>query len=139
MPSNRIFGKEVTMNVLDQVREILAEQTHAPIEELNAHTQLKELGIESVDVIEVLFRLEERFNIELPFYSRTEFTTNEDYAGTCQGDSGGPAFVRVGDKHVLVGITSRGEKGCQGEGIYTKVNAYTDWIKATVQEFSTTN
>jgi acyl carrier protein len=82
MPSNRIFGKEVTMNVLDQVREILAEQTHAPIEELNAHTQLKELGIESVDVIEILFRLEERFDIELPLNANDDVAAKFETIGS---------------------------------------------------------
>lgn len=49
---------------------------------------------------------------------------------TCQGDSGGPLVGRKDGSYVLLGVTSFGY-GC-GEkyipGVYTKVEAYTDWI-----------
>ena len=74
--------------------------------------------------------------IDEPYYGRSEFATNEVSTGTCEGDSGGPVFLRLGEKYVVAGVTSRGSDNCEEYGIYTKVNAYTDWIKATVQEFS---
>jgi secreted trypsin-like serine protease len=74
--------------------------------------------------------------IDQPYWGRTEFYTNEVATGTCVGDSGGPAFQRQGDKFVVVAVTSRGSDYCDGYGIYTKVSAYTEWIKATVQELS---
>ena len=43
---------------------------------------LDELGLESLDVIEMAFDLEERFNIEIPFNAN---------------NSTGPAFKTVGD------------------------------------------
>lgn len=77
-----------------------------------------------------------RMRISRPVFGRTEFGADGSFSGTCQGDSGGPAFLKVGDKHVVVGVLSRGEDGCKGEMFYTKVNAYTQWIKDTIAEFS---
>jgi endonuclease G len=56
---------------------------------------------------------------------------------SCHGDSGGPAYVPVGTGYKLAGVTSRGTSNsvtdCGDGGIYTRVDAYTDWITQTVQ------
>ena len=55
--------------------------------------------------------------------------THGDERDTCQGDSGGPLVVQRSDgRFVLAGLTSWGE-GCSGDGYYTKVSAFVDWIK----------
>ena len=55
---------------------------------------------------------------------------------TCYGDSGGPAFLEVGGKRLLVGITSRGTYDATvdcGEGtINTLAPAYVEWIQASL-------
>lgn len=48
----------------------------------------------------------------------------------CMGDSGGPAFVKRNSRLVLVGVTSRGSGDCSGEGVYTDIRQYVDWINA---------
>lgn len=59
---------------------------------------------------------------------------------TCYGDSGGPMFAdRDGTGEVMIGITSYGYDGedgslCGGEGYYTRVDAYIDWIEANKAE-----
>ncbi|RNA00710.1 proclotting enzyme-like [Brachionus plicatilis] len=59
---------------------------------------------------------------------------------TCQGDSGGPLFIKEEvngtSKFVLVGITSYGEQcALPGlPGIYTRVNAFKDWISSIVNK-----
>lgn len=59
---------------------------------------------------------------------------------TCYGDSGGPMFAdRDGSGEVMIGITSYGYDGedgslCGGEGYYTRVDAYIDWIEANKAE-----
>jgi secreted trypsin-like serine protease len=54
---------------------------------------------------------------------------------TCQGDSGGPAYIRLGDKFEVVGVTSWG-KGCGVEGHYVDVRAYKEFIKETLAKFA---
>lgn len=49
--------------------------------------------------------------------------------GACSGDSGGPAYVLKNGKYYLFGVTSRGNVGCDSDGIYTNILTYLDWIK----------
>lgn len=52
---------------------------------------------------------------------------------SCQGDSGGPYFMYDTDKksYYQVGIVSYGIK-CAGDGVYTRVSYYEDWINDTM-------
>lgn len=52
--------------------------------------------------------------------------------GACSGDSGGPAYVLKNGRYYLWGVTSRGNVGCDSDGIYTNILTYKDWI-ATIQ------
>ncbi len=54
-------------DVLDDVREVIAKQARVPVEQLTADTKLADIGIESLDVIEIVFALEEKFGVSLPF------------------------------------------------------------------------
>ncbi len=52
---------------------------------------------------------------------------------SCNGDSGGPAMLKLDDgRETVVGVTSYGLIFCIGEGNYTRVDLYTDWIKQYV-------
>ncbi|MBI5489693.1 MAG: trypsin-like serine protease [Deltaproteobacteria bacterium] len=59
----------------------------------------------------------------------TEFITHGE--NTCQGDSGGP-IVYNGD--VVAGIVSRGEDGCTGYGIMTRVSGFADLIDQALRD-----
>lgn len=54
----------------------------------------------------------------------------------CIGDSGGPSFgTGAGDTRYIVGVVSRSASGatnCVDGSIHTRVDAYSDWIAATV-------
>jgi uncharacterized protein (TIGR03382 family) len=52
----------------------------------------------------------------------------EDPGGPCSGDSGGPAFVTIGGKEYVAGVTSYGDENCQYYGVSTLVSAYEDFI-----------
>lgn len=60
---------------------------------------------------------------------------------SCGGDSGGPAFLRAGDKWLLVAITSRGTPGllpgagdCGGGGVYELLgrDSVRTWLEANI-------
>ena len=55
------------MDILEDVKEVIAKQVNKDVGELNADTKLTDLGIESLDVIEIVFALEEKFDISIPF------------------------------------------------------------------------
>ena len=53
--------------ITDEVRQIIARELKIPIERLTPETKLQELGVESLDLIEIIFALEEKFDINIPY------------------------------------------------------------------------
>jgi acyl carrier protein len=53
--------------ITDEVRQIIAKELKIPLERLTPDTVLQDLGVESVDFIEIIFALEEKFDINIPF------------------------------------------------------------------------
>lgn len=53
---------------------------------------------------------------------------------TCTGDSGGPIHLqKVADmRWYQVGLTSFGMTNCGDGGVYSRINAYTEWIQSIV-------
>jgi len=80
------------VEIIDDVREIVSKALKIPIERLTPATRLEELGAESLDVIEIVFGLEQKFDISIPFMAdegarakttdvaQVEFATVEDLA-----------------------------------------------------------
>ncbi|KAH8254585.1 hypothetical protein KR032_011073 [Drosophila birchii] len=69
----------------------------------------------------------------------TPLTSNQLCAGssradTCRGDSGGPLTTKFKpeEPQVQLAIVSFGKLRCDGEGIYTDISRYTDWIEHNV-------
>jgi len=62
------------MDILTDVKKIIAKQIDKPVGELNADTKLTDIGIESLDVIEIVFALEEKFDISIPFNANDSAT-----------------------------------------------------------------
>ena len=53
-------------NVQQEVFEIISKQAKIDISTIKVESTLKDLGIASLDAIEVIFDIEEHFNINLP-------------------------------------------------------------------------
>jgi acyl carrier protein len=83
----------VTLAIIDDVRSIVAESLKIPVERLTPDTRLEELGAESLDVIEIVFALEEKFDITIPLKA------DEATRLATSGKSGGQEmpFSTVGD------------------------------------------
>ena len=50
----------------DRVRGIIAASQHVPKEKITADSTFQELGIDSLDGINILFAVESEFNINIP-------------------------------------------------------------------------
>ncbi len=55
------------MAIVDEVRQIIAQTLRVPVEQLTPDTRLDDIGAQSLDVIEIVFELEEKFGISIPF------------------------------------------------------------------------
>ena len=53
-------------NVQQEVFEIISKQAKIDIGAIKLESTLKDLGVASLDAIEVIFDIEEHFNINLP-------------------------------------------------------------------------
>jgi acyl carrier protein len=71
----------------DEIIGMIVKRIRAAPERVTLASSLVELGLESLDVIEMAFDLEERYNIEIPFNAN---------------NNSGPAFKTVGDVVVAV-------------------------------------
>ncbi|KAH8234171.1 hypothetical protein KR038_002788 [Drosophila bunnanda] len=58
---------------------------------------------------------------------------------TCWGDSGGPLTKKLPingqELQIQVALVSFGRVRCDGEGVYTDVSSYADWIQRTINEY----
>jgi acyl carrier protein len=72
------------MEVFDEVKTIIASQLRKPAAELTPDTQLEVLGADSLDLIEIIYAIEEKFGIDIPFNANQQtsvpFTTIGDVA-----------------------------------------------------------
>jgi len=52
--------------VLDKVIEAIAEQKEHPREMITAESKFEDLGVDSLDAMEILFKLEEELDVDIP-------------------------------------------------------------------------
>src|SRR6185312_17525646 len=64
----------VMADVASDVLEVIAKQAKTDAAKVTRETELADLNLESLDTIELIFALEEKFNIEIP-YNANEATT----------------------------------------------------------------
>lgn len=87
------------MEIVDEVRQIIATSLSIPVEQLSADSRLEELGAEFLDMIEILFDIEEKFNISIPFKAN-EGTHVSKPGG--DDESAEPQFSTIGDIAAVV-------------------------------------
>lgn len=73
-----IAAKDLAMNdtTEQQVFEIIAKQAKIPVENIKPESTLKDLGVASLEAIEVIFDIEEHFNITFPDQQGANFDTD---------------------------------------------------------------
>jgi acyl carrier protein len=54
------------MDVLNDIKLIISKQVGVPFDHLNSQSRLEAIGVESLDIIEIVFALEEKYNIAIP-------------------------------------------------------------------------
>jgi acyl carrier protein len=84
--------------IIDDVRTIIAKSLNIPVDRLTPDSRLEELGAESLDVIEIVFGLEEKFDITIPL--KADEATRLATSGK-SGDQDMP-FSTVGDVAEIV-------------------------------------
>ncbi len=52
---------------LDKVRSIIAEQAMLEVAEVKPESTLSDLGVDSLGLVEIVFAIEEEFDITVPF------------------------------------------------------------------------
>jgi acyl carrier protein len=60
------------VEVNDEVKHVISRSLKIPVEQLGDSSTLEDLGAESIDVIELVFDLDEKFDIEISIKSNPE-------------------------------------------------------------------
>lgn len=55
------------MDVIQAVRLIVAQQLNKDVSDIDERTNLEESGYDSLDVLETIFAIEEKFEVRVPF------------------------------------------------------------------------
>jgi acyl carrier protein len=80
------------VSVADEVKVVVAKELKLPVEQLADDTKLEELGAESLDVIEIVFALEEKYDIDISLKFNQAAT-----GGTRPEGQDLSAFATIGD------------------------------------------
>ena len=83
----------------ERVRGIIATAQHLPTEKITAESTFAELGIDSLDGINILFAVENEFKINIPDDAAQDIRSVRDVvdgiAKLLEGSPGGQAAVRA--------------------------------------------
>ena len=56
----------MTVEMLDEIKAIISKRVEVPVEQVTHDTRLEDLGAESLEVIEIVYDIEEKFDIAVP-------------------------------------------------------------------------
>jgi len=75
------------MAVADKVKELIASQLNKPVEDITEDKEVvKDLGADSLDVVEMLMSLEEEFNVSVPEDDAMNIKTVGDIINLIEGE-----------------------------------------------------
>ena len=60
------------MNVSEDVKGVISKVLKVPVDQLTLDTELQNIGAQSLEMIEIIFELEERFGINIPVPEQKE-------------------------------------------------------------------
>jgi acyl carrier protein len=72
------------MEIIDEVRQAVAKAVNVPIEDIDPDARLADIGLNSLDMLEVIFELEEKFGIDIPVEFKEK--TSGQAGGSKRGD-----------------------------------------------------
>ena len=81
------------MDIADEVKVVISKSLKIPVEQLTDETKLEDLGAESLNVIEMVFDLEEKFDITISIKPDTFRVV----ASKAEGRSENSGFSTIGD------------------------------------------
>ena len=92
------------MAIIDDVRSIIAKSLNIPVDQLTPEKRLDELGAKSLDVIEIVFALEEKYDIAIPLQANDATRVSASGKSESQDKSGNSElpFATVGDVAEMV-------------------------------------
>jgi acyl carrier protein len=70
--------------IAEGVRQIISSELKIPLERLTPDTALQDIGVTSLDLIFIIFALEEKFNISIP-YNANEVAAADERASSKVG------------------------------------------------------
>jgi len=74
------------MATIDKVKEVISQQLNKPIEEIAEDKEIvKDLGADSLDVVEMLMNLEEEFNVTVSEEDAVNIKTVGDIVKLIEG------------------------------------------------------
>jgi acyl carrier protein len=56
----------MTVEMLDEIKRIVSKRAEVPVEQVTPDTRLEDLGVGSLEVIEIVYDIEEKFGISVP-------------------------------------------------------------------------
>ena len=56
----------MTVEMLDEIKRIISKRVEVPFEQVTHDTRLEDLGAGSLEVIEIVYDIEEKFGISVP-------------------------------------------------------------------------
>ena len=63
--------------IAEGVRQIISSELKIPLERLTPDTALQDIGVASLDFVFIIFALEEKFNISIPYNANEATATDE--------------------------------------------------------------